>query len=177
LGIQPLFALTPQAKGRVERLFATLQDRLVAELQLNAIRLIPAANHFIHHQFIARFNHHFQRPAADTTSAWRIPPPTCKLEQIICFRYPAVVANDNCIRLHGQLIDIPKGPGARSYAAARVEVRQRLDGAYLVFHQAHLIAATSPQPIREPIYSRARRKYTTQTQIVETTTYFNSLPN
>jgi biofilm PGA synthesis lipoprotein PgaB len=93
------------------------------------------------------------------------------------FRYPAVVANDNCVRLHGQLIDIPKGPGARSYAAARVEVRQRLDGAYIVFHQARLIATTSPKPIREPIYSRARRKYTTQTQVVETTVYFNSLPN
>jgi transposase len=177
LGIQPLFALTPQAKGRVERLFATLQDRLVAELQLNAISHIPAANHFIHHQFIARFNHHFQRPAADTTSAWRKPPPACRLEQIICFRYPAVVANDNCIRLHGQLIDIPKGPGGRSYAAARVEVRQRLDGAYRVFHQARLIAATAPRPIREPIYSQARRKFTTRTQIVESTIYFNSLPN
>lgn len=177
LGIQPLFALSPQAKGRVERLFATLQDRLVAELQLNGIVQIPAANDFLHHQFIAGFNRRFQRPAADSCSAWRKPPPAGSLQQIISFRYPAVVANDNCIRLHGQLIDIPKGPAGRSYAAARVEVRQRLDGAYLVFHQARLIAATSPKPIREPIYSRARRKYTTQSQVVETTTYFNSLPN
>lgn len=133
LGIQPLFALTPQAKGRIERLFGVLQDRLVAELALNGIRSLAPGNEFLHSYFIADYNRHFARPAADTSSAWRKAPSPCQLQRIISFRYPAVVANDNCLRLHGQIIDIPPGPVGRSYAKARVEARQLLDGAYQVF--------------------------------------------
>ena len=177
LGIQPLFALTPQAKGRVERLFGVLQDRLVAELGLNGIRSLEPANVFLQNYFIADYNRRFARPAAETSSAWRKPPPACQLQRIISFRYPAVVANDNCLRLQGEIIDIPPGPAGRSYAKARVEARQLLDGSYHVFYQNRLIAHTQPKPIREPIYTKARRKYTTQTQLVEKTVYLTSLPN
>jgi len=177
LGIQPLFALTPQAKGRVERLFGVLQDRLVAELDLHGIRSLPPANDFLQSYFIADYNRRFARPAAETTSAWRKAPAASQLQPIISFRYPAVVANDNCLRLQGEIIDIPPAPGGRSYAHARVEARQLLDGSYQVFYQGRLIAKTDPKPIREPIYTKARRKYTTQTQLVEKTVYLASLPN
>lgn len=177
LGIQPLFALTPQAKGRVERLFGVLQDRLVAELALNGIRSLAPANGFLQNYFIDDYNQHFARPAAESSSAWRKAPAVSQLQHIISFRYPAVVANDNCLRLHGEIIDIPPGPGGRSYAKARVEARQRLDGSYQVLYQGRLIAKTNPQPIREPIYTKARRKYTTQTQLVDKTVYLASLPN
>jgi transposase len=177
LGIQSLFALTPQAKGRVERLFGVLQDRLVAELALNGIRSLEPANNFLQSYFIADYNRRFARPAAESTSAWRKAPTASQLQQIISFRYPAVVANDNCLRLHGQIIDIPPGPAGRSYARARVEARQLLDGSYQIFHQDRLIANTDPKPIREPIYTKARRKYTTRTQLVEKTVYLASLPN
>ena len=76
-----------------------------------------------------------------------------------------------------EIIDISPGPGGRSYAKARVEARQLLDGSYQVFHQDRLIAKTDPKPIREPIYTKARRKYTTRTQLVDKTVYLASLPN
>jgi transposase len=177
LGIQPLFALTPQAKGRVERLFGVLQDRLVAELDFHGIRRPQPANNFLKAHFISEYNRHFARPAAESTGAWRKAPPAAQLPRIISFRYPAVVGNDNCIRLHQQIIDIPPGPTGRSYAKARVDVRQLLDGAYQVFHQQQLIAATDPKPIGEPIHTKARRKYTTQTRMVDKTVYLASLPN
>jgi hypothetical protein len=115
LGIQPLFALTPQAKGRVERLFGVLQDRLVAELDCHGIRSPQPANDFLNAHFIPDYNRHFARPAAESTCAWRKPPPAAQLPRIISFRYPAVVGNDNCLRLHQQIIDIPPGPAGRSY--------------------------------------------------------------
>lgn len=177
LGIQPLFALTPQAKGRVERLFGVLQDRLIAELTLHGICSLEPANRFLQTHFLADYNHRFARQAAESTAAWRKTPAASQLQRIISFRYPAVVANDNCLRLHGQIIDIPPGPGGRSYAHARVEARQLLDGSYQIFHQGRLIAKTEPKPIREPIYTKARRKYTTRTQLVEKTVYLPSLPN
>jgi transposase len=177
LGIQPLFALTPQAKGRVERLFGVLQDRLVAELDRHGLRSLAPANDFLQSDFIADYNRRFARPAAESTSAWRKAPAASHLQPIISFRYPAVVANDNCLRLQGEIIDIPPGPGGRSYAKAHVEARQLLDGSYQVFYQGRLIAKTDPKPIREPIYTKARRKYTTQTQLVEKTVYLASLPN
>lgn len=177
LGIQPLFALTPQAKGRIERLFGVLQDRLVAELALHGIRSLAPANNFLHNYFIDDYNRHFARPAAETSSAWRKAPSPSQLQHIISFRYPAVVANDNCLRLHGEIIDIPPGPAGRSYAHARVEARQLLDGSYQVLYQGRLIAKTDPKPIREPIHTKARRKYTTRTQLVDKTVYLSSLPN
>jgi transposase len=177
LGIQPLFALTPQAKGRIERLFGVLQDRLVAELDLNGIRSLEHANDFLQACFIADYNRRFACPAAETSLAWRKAPAASQLKHIISFRYPAVVANDNCLRLQGEIIDIPPGPAGRSYAKARVEARQLLDGSYRVFYQGRLIAQTDPKPIREPICTKARRKYTTQTQLVEKTVYLASLPN
>ena len=177
LGIQPLFALTPQAKGRVERLFGVLQDRLVAELDFHGIRSPQPANDFLQAHFISDYTRHFARPALDSSRAWRKAPPAAQLQRIISLRYPAVVGNDNCLRLHAQIIDIPPGPLGRSYAKARVEVRQLLDGSYQVFHQHRLIAATNPQPIREPIHTKARRKYTTQTQLVDKTVYLAALPN
>jgi len=177
LGIQPLFALTPQAKGRVERLFGVLQDRLVAELDRYGIRSIEPANDFLQSYFIADYNCRFARPAAETSCAWRKAPTASQLQRIISFRYPAVVTNDNCLRLHGEIIDIPPGPGRRSYAKARVEARQLLDGSYQILYQGRLIAKTEPKPIREPIYTKARRKYTPHTRLVEKTVYLASLPN
>jgi hypothetical protein len=70
LGIQAIDALSPQAKGRIERLWGTLQDRLVAELRLAGISTLPAANRFLA-GFCAPCNTRFARPAAETQPAWR----------------------------------------------------------------------------------------------------------
>lgn len=127
LGIQPLFALSPQAKGRIERLFDTFQDRLAAELALAGAMTLSQANDLLP-TFIKRCNRRFAVPPRLSEKAWRKVPKDLDLNRLISFRYTATVGNDNTVRLGGLTLDIPAGPHGRSYAKAKVEVRQFLDG-------------------------------------------------
>ena len=146
LGITPIFALTPQAKGRVERLFWVFQDRLIAEMELWNIKEIEEANIFLTELFIKDYNHRFAVKAETAQPAWRKVPRDVDSERIISFRYQAVVGNDNTVRLGGMMIDIPEGLGQRGYAKARVEARQLLDGSWRVYYKNKLIAQTEPTP-------------------------------
>ena len=159
LGITPIFANSPQAKGRVERPFGVLQDRLVAEMGLRGIADIQTANSFLHELFIHDYNRRFAIPPEQAQPAWRKPPPGLDLEAAISFRYQATVANDNAVRLDGLIIDIPPGPAGRSYAKAKVDVRQLLDGSWRVYRQTKLIAQTQPAPLTEPIKARSHHRY------------------
>jgi hypothetical protein len=158
LGVQPIFALSPQAKGRMERLFGILQDRLTAELRLAGITTMPEANVFLK-SFIKRFNRRFAIPPRESQKAWRKVPQELDLDRIISFRYRTVVGNDNTVRLGGLIIDIPPGPYRRSYAREKVEVRQFLDGSWRVYHQDHLIAKHPSTSLNEPVRALRRRKY------------------
>lgn len=157
LGIHPIYALSPQAKGRIERLWGTLQDRLVSELRLAGIRTLEAANAFLP-AFTAQFNARFAHPAAETTPAWRPVPAHLDLDRICSLYTEATVLNDNTIRVHGVLLPIPPGPGRRGYAKARVEVRQLLDGTWRVYYQDRLLATHAPATGR-PTTSFRRRTY------------------
>jgi hypothetical protein len=139
LGIEPIPALSPQAKGRVERLWRTLQDRLVSELRLAGARTIEQANTVLKH-FIAAYNRRFAVAAAMAQPAWRQVGESLDLKRVCSFGYQATVLNDNTVRLQGMVIDIAPGPQARSYARARVEVRQLLDGSWRVYYRDQLIA-------------------------------------
>ena len=146
------------AKGRVERLFGVLQDRLIAEMELREITDMDAGNTFLAEQFIAEHNRRFAVTPEDCHKAWRRVPRDVDLERSISFRYQAVVGNDNAVRVGGMVIDIPEGKGKRGYAKAKVEVRQLLDGSWRVYYKDTLIAQTDPTPVREPIRARPRRK-------------------
>jgi hypothetical protein len=158
LGIQPIFALSPQAKGRMERLFGVLQDRLIAELRLAGIVAMPEANVFLK-AFIKRFNHRFAVHPKESQKAWRKVPKELDLDRIISFRYRTVVANDNTARLGGLIIDIPPGPQRRSYAREKVEVRQLLDGSWRIYHRDQVIAKHPSTSLNEPVRALRRRKY------------------
>ena len=158
LGITPIFALTPQAKGRVERLFGVLQDRLIAEMGLWEIKKISEANIFLKELFIEDYNYRFSLKPEAAQRAWLKVPRNMDIERTISFRYQAVVGNDNAVRLGGNVIDIPEGPGQRGYAKAKVEVRQLLDGSWRVYYKNKLIAKTAPTPLKEPIRAKPRRK-------------------
>ena len=160
LGITPIFALTPQAKGRVERLFGVLQDRLIAEMELRGITEMDAGNRFLTEHFIFEHNRRFAITAEVSETAWRRIPRDVDIERVISFRYQAVVGNDNAVRLGSIVIDIPKGPRMRGYAKATVEVRQLIDGSWRVYYKDTLIAKTDPTPLKEPIRARPRRKPT-----------------
>jgi len=157
LGIQPIFAHSPQAKGRIERLFGTLQDRLVAELRLAGITDVETANRYLNRHWIRRFNRRFRKQAAVNTSCYRSAG-GLDLNRILAFRYAATVANDNTVQLGGLVIQIPPGPGGLGYAKARVEVRQHLDGSWSVYHRDKLIARAAATPLKEPLRSRRYRR-------------------
>src|SRR5882724_714636 len=141
LGVAYIAAHSPQAKGRIERLWATLQDRLISELRLRGLATREAAERFLP-EFIAGFNRRFARPAADAVAVWRRPPRD--LARILSCRYSVAVARDNTIHLGARWLQIPPGPRGRSYAGCRVEVRELLDGRLLAIYQGVVLAAQAP---------------------------------
>jgi transposase len=144
LGIGYVQARSPQGKGRVERLWGTLQDRLVSELRLRTVSTRAAANAFLP-EFLADFNRRFARPPAQPQAVWRRPPRDLAL--VLSCRYTRQVARDNTLRLGPRLVQIPRGPHGRSYARRRVEVRELLDGRLVVLADAQIIArAPTPGP-------------------------------
>src|SRR3989449_4050994 len=142
LGIGFIAAQSPQAKGRIERLWGTLQDRLVSELRLRALHTLEQANAFLP-EFLPAFIQRFARAAAEPTPAWR--PAPRDLERLLSCRYTRVVARDNTVRLGARWLQIPPGPHRRSYAGCRVELRELLDGPLVVLYQNTLLA-TQPAP-------------------------------
>jgi transposase len=159
LGIQSISALSPQAKGRVEKLFATLQDRLGAELRLKEIVTMEEANRFLQSTFLNAFNRRFAVRPRESQKAWREVPNHLDLDRIISFRYTATVGNDNTARLGGLVLDIPPGPQRRSYAKLKVEARQLLNGSWKIYAQDQLIAKHSPTSLKEPVRALPRKKH------------------
>jgi hypothetical protein len=157
LGIEPIFALSPQAKGRIERLFGTLQDRLVQELRLEGMTTPEQATSFLNGSFRADFNARFAKPAQQSQAAWRPLPKGVDVDRICSFRYEAVVGNDNAVRLGGTILDIPAGPRRRGYAKARVEVRQLIDGRWRVYYHDQLLLETTPPVVQAPLRTLRRR--------------------
>jgi transposase len=142
LGIGFIPAGSPQAKGRIERLWQTLQDRLVSELRLRRLATLEDANAFLP-AFRADHNRRFARPPARPRPAWR--PPPRELPLLLGCRYHRRVAADNTVRLGLRGLQLPPGPRRRSWAGLRVELRELLDGRLVVFHDAHVLA-TQPSP-------------------------------
>ncbi len=140
LDIHWIPAHSPQAKGRIERLWGTFQDRLVSELRLAKARTLEDANAVLQ-AFLPRYNTRFTRPAAQPGSAYRPLPPELTLDDICCFAHERAVANDNTVTLgpqqHLQLL--PDAQRA-SYAKTRVLVRRHLDGRLSVSHDGHRVA-------------------------------------
>jgi len=147
LGIRWVPASSPQAKGRIERVFGALQDRLVTELRLAGITTTDAANAFLS-RFLRRYNARFARPAARPQLAYRPWPADLVPESLFCFKYTRIVANDHTASLGPHILQIL--PHGRSYAKARVEVHQRLDGTWAVLHHdAPLLVRQFTPAVRE----------------------------
>jgi hypothetical protein len=113
LGIGFIRAHSPQAKGRIERLWGTLQDRLTSESRLREISTLEGGNAFLP-EFLADFTRRFARPPADATPAWR--PVPRDLADVLSCRYQRIVARDNTVHLGARWVQIPRGPRGRSYA-------------------------------------------------------------
>jgi len=149
LGINSIPAASAQAKGRVERLWGTCQDRLVSELRLAGADDEASANAVLE-RFIPRFNAKFSVAPVVLTSAWRPPPPRRELARICAFRWWRVVGNDNTVRVEGAILQLSPTHGGRGLAGRRVEVELRLDGRLLVVDHGRtlLVMPVSPDPDR-----------------------------
>ncbi|HLN12831.1 MAG TPA: ISNCY family transposase [bacterium] len=137
LGLKWIPANSPQAKGRVERLFGTLQDRLVVELRLAGAQTGAQAQR-VFNRFRRRFNARFAHAPADATPAWRPAPPD--LEQVCCFKHERKVQHDNTVQLQGRWLQLRPGPNGRSYAGLRVTVRAHLNGTLAVVYRGQPLA-------------------------------------
>lgn len=152
LGIDSILAGSPQAKGRVERLWGTFQDRLVVELRLAGVVDRAGANAFLA-EYLARHNTRFVVSALDPEPAWRPLPDDVRLDRILVFKYRRKVAKDHTITLDGQVLQLPRGAtGAANYAGKRVEVHVALDGSIVAYDGERRLAVTAAPP--DPVQLR-----------------------
>ncbi len=149
LEVESIPARSPQAKGRIERLFETLQDRLVSEMRLAGIKTLEEANRFLK-EFLPRFNRRFAVPARESGFAYRPVQDKRNLKEMFCFKYWRRVGADNVVSLGDDHIQIYPGHGRQSYARAKVEIRQAMSGRLSV-HYHDLCLATKPAPPEAPV--------------------------
>jgi len=139
MGSTLILAQSPQAKGRIERLWQTLQDRLISEMRLRGISTKDEANAYLQQEFIPEFNARFAKAATNPQKAYRPWPVGLKRNRVFCLKYSATVKNDNTVRLKGLIFDIPPHKSRYSFAKAKVEVNHLLDGSWQIYYQDTLI--------------------------------------
>jgi len=140
LGIEWIAAHSPQAKGRIERLFGTLQDRLVKEMRLALVTTLQQANDFLHTHFLPFWDQRFAVQPRRARDAHRAVTRSYPLDSILSFREARTVANDYTIRWHAKRWAIARSdilPGLRK---ARIQVERRLDGTLWVLFRKRYLA-------------------------------------
>ncbi|MGO9611824.1 MAG: ISNCY family transposase [Dissulfurispiraceae bacterium] len=134
LGDKVLHAHSPQAKGRIERLFGTLQDRLVKEMRLGGISTIEEANRFLQ-GYLSDYNRKFMVAAVSKEDLHRPLPQGTDLDKILCIRAERTVRNDNTITYNGTLYQIDE-----SLMSKKVTLEQRINGAMRIVSQDKSVA-------------------------------------
>ena len=145
LGIEQVFARSPQAKGRVERMAGTFQDRLVSELRLAGARTIDQANAVLQ-EFLPRFNQQFRVPAQQPQGAYRPLDSSLVLERVLCFKHTRQVARDNTVKFQWRTLQLFPGENRPSYAGAKVEVLEQSDGQLVVRYGGEVIPHQEAPP-------------------------------
>ena len=133
LGVEHIAAYSPQARGRSERMFQTLQDRLVKELGLAGITTMAAANTFLREVYLPAHNQRFAVKAEQEGSAF-VAIPGVDLNEILCIQEDRQVGNDNTVTFHRRRLQIPPSPLRAHFVKARVRVRHYHDDTYAIFH-------------------------------------------
>jgi transposase len=135
LGVGAIFADSPQARGRGERINGSFQDRLVAEMRVNDIGTYPAANRYLNQIFIPKYGRRFGVQSREKTSAWRKIPVQVDLRNILCRRYQRTVNNDNTISVDGEIIQLLPTASRLHLVKAKVIVNRWLDGSWHIYHR------------------------------------------
>ena len=145
LGIRQIFARSPQAKGRVERMAETFQDRLVTELRLADARTIGQATAVLR-DFLPRFNARFAVQPEHPDAAYRPVAADLCLSETLCFKHTRKVGRDNTVKYHWRVLQLLPDRERPSYAGLRVEVLERPDSELIVQYQGHTVATQEPPP-------------------------------
>jgi Winged helix-turn helix len=149
LDIEWIAAQTPQAKGRIERLFSTLQDRLVKEMRLAEISTLQQANRFLEITFWPFWDQRFAVPAAQNSDAHRSLQRAQRLEQILSVRVARTVASDHTVSWDGQRWGLRREEVCAGLRGARAEIERRLDGTHwLRFRGRYLPLSPCPNASR-----------------------------
>src|SRR5690242_13110941 len=144
LGVTYIAANSPQAKGRIERLWGTFQDRLTSELRLAGAADRDGANAVLR-RFLPDYNRRFARPPRAAETAWR--PAPGNLDRICCFVHERSVSNDNVVQWEGRSFQIPPQPKRFSFAGAKVQIYESLEGKVSIYHaetKLHHAAGQTP---------------------------------
>jgi transposase len=151
LGIEWIAAHSPQAKGRIERLFETLQDRLVKEMRLAGIDSIAAANHFLETRFIPEWEQRFTVAARNPRNVHRRVGHEQHLEEILSVRVARKVAEDHTVSWDGNRWGVVREEVCARLRGAAVEIERRLDGSHwLRFQGRYLRLRSCPAAVRPP---------------------------
>ena len=138
LGVKQVFAWSPQAKGRVERVAGTFQDRLVSELRLAGVDSLEEANRVLE-VYLPQYNERFRVDAVEDGSAYRPVSPELNLGDVLCFKHRRTVGRDNTVRHQCRSLQLLPNAGRASYAGKKVEVWEALDGKLSVHHEGEEI--------------------------------------
>ncbi len=139
LAIQHIPAYSPEARGRSERMFGTLQDRLPKELRLAGITTLEAANRFIAEVYLPAHNARFAVKPTQPGSAF-VPDPAGIWRNSLCVQEERVVGNDNTVRYHRLILQLPQSPMRPHFVKARVRVHHYPDESLAIFHGPRCLA-------------------------------------
>ena len=143
LGIEHIAAYSPEARGRSERAFRTLQDRLPKELALAGIAAVAEANRFLAETFIPDYNARFAIAPAQPGLAFVAVAPE-QWREVLCVHEERTVGNDNTVRYRGLFLQIPSSPLRPHYVKAKVRVHEHPDGGLALFHGPRCLARYRP---------------------------------
>jgi transposase len=173
LGIRWIPARSPEAKGRIERLFGTFQDRLVVELRLAQAATLTHAQRILD-RFLPRYNARFTHAPAHPDPAWRSAPPD--LERICCFKYQRTVQHDNTVQLDGRFVQLRPSRERSSYAGLRVDVHAHLEGRLTVSYRGQQLASKL-LPSRHQASHRLHNRFPDGTPALDTLLPANGGPS
>ena len=139
LGIGSILALSPEAKGRIERSFLTAQDRLVKHLRLAKVRTIEAANAFLEQQYWPEWNERFARPLAEFPNQHRALTPHLDLAATLCHVEERIIANDYTFSFASRHFQIARGDVQAGMRRQRLRIEVRLDGELYARYQGHYL--------------------------------------
>jgi hypothetical protein len=154
LGITHIPSYSPQARGRMERVFGTLQKRLPQELRLARIKTVAGANRYLKERFVPDYNARFAVPAAEPGSAF-VPYVGRPIDDVLCVQEERVVGADNCVSFNRRSLQIPPQRHRQHYVRARVCVHEYPDGRLAIFDGPRCLVRFDPQGRANDIISQA----------------------